>query len=60
MRGQGLQLRPLGDDTPLVLRVLAAQDLIDQAPIGLEVDDARNCRDEQRIADRALQLRALD
>jgi len=58
----GLQLRPLGGDTPLVLRVLAAQDLIDEAPIGLEVDEVRNCRDEQRIADCALQvpMRALD
>jgi hypothetical protein len=58
-RGHGLLLRPLDGDTPLVL---AAWDFIDEAPVGLEVDEVRTAAQDQRIANRVLQVprRALD
>ena len=38
---QELPLHPLGGDTPQVARDHAAEDLIDEAPVGLELDESR-------------------
>ena len=55
-------MRALGRDTPLVAGVLATEDLVDEVPVGRKVSEVGAPAQEQRIADRALEvsMRALD